>query len=57
MSVTQYWKKDIILVLSVYRSGLEALPNNAKMHYNWANWLKDTGNKTAASQHYHEAIR
>ena len=27
------------------------------MHYNWANLMKDAGNKTEAEFHYNEAIR
>nr|KAG5708875.1 hypothetical protein BaRGS_009284 [Batillaria attramentaria] len=38
------------------RSGLKTFPNNAKMHYNYANFLKDIGNHKQAAEHYREAI-
>ena len=33
------------------------MPHNAKVHYNFANWNKDDGNRAAAAKHYKEAIR
>ena len=38
------------------RSGLETLPHNAKMHYNYANLMKGT-NVELAVHHYREATR
>lgn len=40
-----------------YRSGLQAFPHNAKMHYNYGNFLKDMGHKDQAINHYKEAIK
>ncbi|XP_064627228.1 protein O-mannosyl-transferase TMTC1-like [Lineus longissimus] len=37
---------------SLFRSGLETLPNNPKMHYNFANFLKDTAKFEEAIHHY-----
>jgi len=41
---------------SSYRSGLKVLPNNAKMHYNYANFLRDTANYKLAKYHYRKAL-
>jgi protein O-mannosyl-transferase len=38
------------------RSGLRVLPNNAKMHYNYANFLRDNGNFRLAKHHYRKAL-
>ncbi|KAK2141658.1 hypothetical protein LSH36_1059g00016 [Paralvinella palmiformis] len=38
------------------RSGLQALPNNAKMHYNYANLLAAKGQTKRAVQHYKTAV-
>ena len=48
----------IIIMLSgdLCRSGLETLPHNAKMHYNYANLMKGT-NVELAVHHYREATR
>lgn len=35
---------------------MRALPNNAKMHYNYANVEKDDGRWEAAIDHYRKAI-
>ncbi|KAL8591270.1 hypothetical protein ACOMHN_060573 [Nucella lapillus] len=42
---------------SLFRSGVQTLPHNAKMHYNYANYLKDSGLPTQAEHHYRTAIR
>ncbi|KAK6625672.1 hypothetical protein RUM43_005971 [Polyplax serrata] len=42
---------------SLIRSGLKTLPQNAKMHYNFANFLRDSGNLESAAVHYKEALR
>ncbi|XP_054720801.1 protein O-mannosyl-transferase TMTC1-like [Uloborus diversus] len=42
---------------SLFTSGLESVPNNAKVHYNYANYKKDTGDKFAAIEHYTIALR
>ncbi|KAK7066646.1 cellular component assembly [Halocaridina rubra] len=39
------------------RSGVRWLPQNAKMHYNYANLMKDKNHSEAAVYHYKEAIR
>ena len=46
-----------ISLLYLIRSGLQSLSNNAKMHYNWANYLKDINQTIKAESHYREAIR
>ncbi|XP_047126673.1 protein O-mannosyl-transferase TMTC1 isoform X1 [Hydra vulgaris] len=42
---------------SLFRSGINTLPHNAKVHYNFANFLKDTNNTEEAIQHYQNAVR
>ncbi|XP_031633037.1 protein O-mannosyl-transferase TMTC1-like isoform X2 [Contarinia nasturtii] len=39
------------------RAGLAVLPHNAKMHYNFGNFLKDSFQKETATLHYREALR
>ncbi|KAE8753180.1 hypothetical protein FOCC_FOCC000103 [Frankliniella occidentalis] len=39
------------------RSGVRDMPNNAKLHYNMGNTLRDTGRKPPAISHYKEALR
>jgi len=39
------------------RSGLLSTPNNAKVHYNYANLQADVGDVSLAVKHYHTAIR
>ncbi|RWS17097.1 transmembrane and TPR repeat-containing protein 1-like protein [Dinothrombium tinctorium] len=43
-------------VLYVSRSGLESVPANAKIHYNYANLQKDLGNIEKAIHHYRTAL-
>ena len=38
-------------------SGLQIFPHNAKMHYNYANYLRDNNKLRAAMVHYNTAIR
>ena len=45
-----------MLTCLLSRSGLETLPHNAKMHYNYANLMKDS-NVELAVHHYREATR
>lgn len=40
-----------------FRSGIETLPHNAKAHYNFANFLKDTGRAKEAIYHYETALK
>ncbi|CAH3117107.1 unnamed protein product [Porites lobata] len=42
---------------SLFRSGVETLPHNAKAHYNYANFLKDVGRSKEAVHHYETALR
>uniref|UniRef100_UPI00358F7ACC protein O-mannosyl-transferase TMTC1 n=1 Tax=Myxine glutinosa TaxID=7769 RepID=UPI00358F7ACC len=42
---------------TLFRSGVQTLPHNAKAHYNYANWLKDVGRLAEAAQHYQETLR
>lgn len=40
-----------------FRSGLRTLPHNAKMHYNFGNFLRDSSQSDQAVAHYREALR
>ncbi|KAJ0069959.1 hypothetical protein NL108_017663, partial [Boleophthalmus pectinirostris] len=42
---------------ALFRSGIQTLPQNAKVHYNYANFLKDTGRHPEAVHHYNIALR
>lgn len=42
---------------TLFRSGIETLPHNAKAHYNFANFLKDTGRAKEAIYHYETALK
>ncbi|XP_014063452.2 protein O-mannosyl-transferase TMTC1 isoform X1 [Salmo salar] len=42
---------------SLFRSGIQTLPHNAKVHYNYANFLKDRGRHQEAIHHYKTALR
>ncbi|CAH1154750.1 unnamed protein product [Phaedon cochleariae] len=42
---------------SLLRAGLMMLPHNAKMHYNYANFLRDSSRTELAKSHYHTALR
>ncbi|XP_012575886.1 PREDICTED: transmembrane and TPR repeat-containing protein 1 isoform X3 [Condylura cristata] len=42
---------------SLFRSGVETLPHNAKVHYNYANFLKDQGRNREAVYHYRTALK
>lgn len=39
-----------------YRSGLQVLPNNAKLHFNYGNYLRDSSNFELAKMHYRKAL-
>ncbi|NXL94025.1 TMTC1 protein, partial [Alectura lathami] len=41
---------------SLFSSGVKTLPHNAKVHYNYANFLKDQGRNTEAIYHYKTAL-
>ncbi|XP_021924796.1 transmembrane and TPR repeat-containing protein 1-like isoform X2 [Zootermopsis nevadensis] len=49
--------KDWASRQALIRAGLNALPHNAKLHYNFANFLRDTGQLDLATKHYREALR
>ncbi|NXP18128.1 TMTC1 protein, partial [Scytalopus superciliaris] len=42
---------------SLFSSGVKTLPHNAKVHYNYANFLKDQGRNTEAIYHYKTALK
>ncbi|XP_044729404.1 protein O-mannosyl-transferase TMTC1-like [Chrysoperla carnea] len=42
---------------SLLRSGLQTLPHNAKMHYNFANFLRDSRKTELAMAHYQKALQ
>ncbi|XP_031337638.1 protein O-mannosyl-transferase TMTC1-like isoform X2 [Photinus pyralis] len=42
---------------SLLRAGLLTLPHNAKMHYNYGNFLRDTARPELAIAHYNVALR
>ncbi|XP_029969777.1 protein O-mannosyl-transferase TMTC1 isoform X2 [Salarias fasciatus] len=42
---------------ALFRSGIQTLPHNAKVHYNYANFLKDSGRHQEAILHYTAALR
>uniref|UniRef100_A0A182FV64 Uncharacterized protein n=3 Tax=Anopheles albimanus TaxID=7167 RepID=A0A182FV64_ANOAL len=42
---------------ALLRSGLQTLPHNAKMHYNFGNFLRDSAQPEPAIAHYREALR
>uniref|UniRef100_A0A8C2ZZ33 dolichyl-phosphate-mannose--protein mannosyltransferase n=1 Tax=Cyclopterus lumpus TaxID=8103 RepID=A0A8C2ZZ33_CYCLU len=42
---------------ALFRSGIQTLPHNAKVHYNYANFLKDIGRHQEAIHHYTTALR
>ncbi|XP_075066641.1 protein O-mannosyl-transferase TMTC1 [Mixophyes fleayi] len=42
---------------SLFRSGVQTLPHNAKVHYNYANFLKDQNRKEEAINHYKTVLR
>lgn len=50
-------QSQCVPLLLMSRSGVETLRNNAKAHYNYANFLKDMDRKDAAISHYTAALR
>uniref|UniRef100_A0A672TEE4 dolichyl-phosphate-mannose--protein mannosyltransferase n=1 Tax=Strigops habroptila TaxID=2489341 RepID=A0A672TEE4_STRHB len=42
---------------SLFSSGVKTLPHNAKVHYNYANFLKDQGRNVEAIYHYKTALK
>ncbi|XP_018904384.2 protein O-mannosyl-transferase TMTC4 [Bemisia tabaci] len=53
---THIRNKDWASRETLSRSGLRAVPQNAKMHYNWANCLRDKNESREAVLHYREAL-
>ena len=43
--------------LPLSRSALATVPTNAKIHFNYANFLKDIGRRQEAVQFYQTAVR
>ena len=43
-------------LFTLNRSGLHTIPHNAKIHYNYANYLKDNGKISEAITHYRNAV-
>lgn len=58
-----YFLVEVLIVYEIefvcvsFRAGLKALPHNAKMHYNFANFLRDSTQLEQAAFHYREALR
>ena len=46
-----------VLLLFLLRSGIESVPNNAKVHYNFANLMKDMGKLPEAAHYYAQTLR
>ncbi|XP_066264640.1 protein O-mannosyl-transferase TMTC1-like isoform X1 [Branchiostoma lanceolatum] len=46
-----WWTRE-----SLFRSGVETLPHNAKAHYNYGNYLKDLGRHEEAIFHYQRTL-
>lgn len=42
---------------SLLKAGILTLPHNAKMHYNYGNFLRDSSQLELAKVHYNTAIR
>ncbi|XP_030844018.1 protein O-mannosyl-transferase TMTC1 [Strongylocentrotus purpuratus] len=42
---------------TLFKAGLQTLPHNAKMHYNYGNYLKDIGHRNEAINHFQETLR
>ncbi|KAM4748733.1 protein O-mannosyl-transferase TMTC1 [Rhinophrynus dorsalis] len=53
VSQSECWKSREVL----FRSGVQTLPLNAKVHYNYANFLKDQNRRDEAIKHYRTVLR
>ncbi|XP_031754523.1 protein O-mannosyl-transferase TMTC1 isoform X2 [Xenopus tropicalis] len=53
LSQSECWRSREAL----FRSGVQTLPHNAKVHYNYANFLKDQSRKDEAIMHYKTVLR
>ena len=47
----------MFVVFMLLRSGIETVPNNAKAHYNYANFLKDANRREEAIFYYRAALK
>ncbi|CAL4060540.1 unnamed protein product, partial [Meganyctiphanes norvegica] len=54
---TLYRNRDWSSRETLFSAGLKSVPENAKMHYNYANLMKDMKELDVAKIHYKEAIR
>ncbi|XP_028968291.1 protein O-mannosyl-transferase TMTC1-like [Galendromus occidentalis] len=41
---------------ALFESGVRELPTNCKMHYNFANMMRDIGRRNSAIEHYQKAV-
>lgn len=57
LSLPPHPRKMINTQHTKHRAGLKVLPHNAKMHYNFGNFLRDSAEHELAIKHYHEALR
>ncbi|KAM8971862.1 protein O-mannosyl-transferase TMTC1 [Pelodytes ibericus] len=53
ISQSECWKSREAL----FRSGVQTMPHNAKVHYNYANFLKDQNRRDEARNHYRTVLR
>lgn len=47
----------LFVICLIIRSGIDTIPTNAKIHYNYANFLKDSGRTQEAISHYKTALK
>lgn len=57
LSPTFFLTSPLFYSFSFNRSGLSVLPHNAKMHYNFGNFLRDSSKPDLAMVHYERALR
>lgn len=55
--ISFYRLTSCLILLFCFSSGIQTLPHNAKVHYNYANFLKDSGQHQQAIHHYATALR
>ncbi|XP_071113753.1 protein O-mannosyl-transferase TMTC1-like [Haliotis cracherodii] len=56
---TKTWTQNTVWMSreALFRSGVKTLPDNAKVHYNYGNYLKDIGNSQEAVLHYKKSLQ
>ncbi|XP_048239661.1 protein O-mannosyl-transferase TMTC1-like isoform X2 [Haliotis rufescens] len=56
---TKTWTQNAVWMSreALFRSGVKTLPDNAKVHYNYGNYLKDIGNSQEAVLHYKKSLQ